>query len=407
MKVTSVCAILFGVIGLNDRASAQVPEGYEVVVLANDLGIHSRPEINDRSEVVWSSSFPPPVDRSDAWLYSDGVIRKISDDGGYDINPSINNNSVITWRRCESYFNSGCNLIKWEDGEMAIIATPYLVQQSPKINDANQIVWLHDFSGTADDVELFVTEQGETLQITDDELSNQWPRINSSGDIVWTQFDFSVPLFTTSFMLYSDGVTTQLADDRTHPGNGDINDAGQMTWGSNNGIELWDNGKITVIADGGGSPKINELQHISFARHNEAADRNEVWLHKNDTLYLLSDAQHSAVATAINDLDEVAWRAFVNDSGDTSILMLQEIATAGDFDGNGVIDLRDLRAMQVCFTGSDGAPPGGLLGACTRADFDADGDVDLDDFASFDGVFVGAGGTDEDRGEQHGGRKGG
>ncbi len=38
MKVTSVCATLFVVIGLNDRASAQVPEGYEVVVLANDLG---------------------------------------------------------------------------------------------------------------------------------------------------------------------------------------------------------------------------------------------------------------------------------------------------------------------------------------------------------------------------------
>ncbi len=46
MKVTSVCAILFVVIGLNDRVSAQVPDGYEVVVLANDLGIHSRPEIN-------------------------------------------------------------------------------------------------------------------------------------------------------------------------------------------------------------------------------------------------------------------------------------------------------------------------------------------------------------------------
>ncbi len=35
-------------------ASDQIPEGCEVVVLANDLGIHSRPEINNRSEVVWS-----------------------------------------------------------------------------------------------------------------------------------------------------------------------------------------------------------------------------------------------------------------------------------------------------------------------------------------------------------------
>ncbi len=363
MKVASVCAILFGVIGLNDGTSAQIPEGYEVVVLANDLGIHSRPEINNRSEVVWSSAFPPDV--ADVWLYSDGVIRKIRDDGGYDVHPSINNNSVVTWIRCESYFNSGCDLIIWEGGEMTTVETPHLVHQSPKINDANQIVWVHDFSGTFDDVEVFLTEQGETLQITDDDLSNQGPRGNSAGDIAWVQFDFSVGPWVSQIMLHHEGTTTQLTEGDVRRSPVDINDHVQVIWYEEGaGVVLWDAGILTVISSDGSNPCINNDGDVLFAKWNDQTQQRETWGRLDGVFFALPDFGYSNASGSINDQREVAWRGLDTVTGDTAILVMRRLASMGDFDGDSHVDMRDARAMQLCVAKSNAQPGGGLLGDC-------------------------------------------
>ncbi|MCH8966669.1 MAG: hypothetical protein IID43_03245, partial [Planctomycetes bacterium] len=82
-------------------AVAQVPEGYEVVVLANDLGVHQRPGINNRSEVVWSSSFCPTAN---IYLYSEGRIRQISDGTMNDHWPDLNNVGMLAWQRGDDCF---------------------------------------------------------------------------------------------------------------------------------------------------------------------------------------------------------------------------------------------------------------------------------------------------------------
>ena len=66
---------------------------------------------------------------------------------------------------------------------------------------------------------------------------------------------------------------------------------------------------------------------------------------------------------------------------------------AGDFDGDGNVDLDDFRAFEDCMAGPQippDPPVAGCADACLDAfDFDADGDVDLGDFDEFQGLFDG------------------
>jgi hypothetical protein len=59
--------------------------------------------------------------------------------------------------------------------------------------------------------------------------------------------------------------------------------------------------------------------------------------------------------------------------------------SAGDFDGDGDVDLVDFGEFQLCFTGGTGT----LADGCDCADFDGDNDADLVDFGSFQLAFTG------------------
>ncbi len=62
------------------------------------------------------------------------------------------------------------------------------------------------------------------------------------------------------------------------------------------------------------------------------------------------------------------------------------VASYGDFDLDGDLDLTDFSLFQVCFSGPNQPRPSGW---CAAADADTDGDVDLGDFATFQGCFNG------------------
>ena len=67
---------------------------------------------------------------------------------------------------------------------------------------------------------------------------------------------------------------------------------------------------------------------------------------------------------------------------------------AGDFDGDGDVDLDDFEDFTECMAGPETAPDptiSGCADACLDAfDFDGDQDVDLNDFAGFQEAFTGS-----------------
>ncbi len=388
--VKPVIAFLFAT-GLAE-VRAQIPEGFEVVQLANDLGIHSRPEINDRSEVVWSSSFPP--DASDVWLYRDGVIRKISVPESYDINPSNNNLSAVSWRRCESYFAQDCQLIVHEDDLATHVETPHSVDQMPVINDANQIIWVHDFSGTFDNVALFLTNatEGDTVQLTTSEFSNQVPRLNSDADFAWNRIDFSVSPWVSWVMVSIDGQQIEITDGTGQPQWVDLNDSAAVVFrqrvGNLDMVRMWEAGSITTISQGG-NPRINKHGDTSFGRWDDAAQIRYQTLSKDGVLYQLpSTLGWWSASNDINNIGEIAWREIDPVIGNTRIMLLQRIAYSGDFDGDCRISTEDVAVFFDCFTGPVG-PPGELDPACAAGDFDQDQDVDFADFGAFHQAFTG------------------
>jgi M6 family metalloprotease-like protein len=70
----------------------------------------------------------------------------------------------------------------------------------------------------------------------------------------------------------------------------------------------------------------------------------------------------------------------------SAIVVVTTEASAGDFDGDGDVDLIDFGNFQLCFTGTDGVLPP----ECEAADFDDDNDADLVDFGGFQLAFTGS-----------------
>lgn len=81
----------------------------------------------------------------------------------------------------------------------------------------------------------------------------------------------------------------------------------------------------------------------------------------------------------------------VTDAGDSALTDISNAAftvancDAGDFDGDGDLDLTDFGTFNACESG----PDGGTGYGCETGDFDGDGDVDFFDFAEFAVAFTG------------------
>lgn len=126
------------------QAQAQIPDGFEVVRLTG-FGLYSRPDINNRSEVIWSYSEPPSV--SDVYLFSGGIIRKLTDDTYYDIAPRINDNGNYAYLIAEDYFSVVD--VAWNiGGQLTIYDANNAPNAHPDINNSGQIVWEDKFTET-------------------------------------------------------------------------------------------------------------------------------------------------------------------------------------------------------------------------------------------------------------------
>ncbi len=366
------------------------PPGYEVVRLTapNDLAIHSRPDINDRSDVIWSASFPPDV--SNIRIFRDGRFYQVTDDEAYEVNPTLSNSGDFVFIR--SLFAGDAGDIVFLQGTQEIVLDANEGDCTPVVGNNSRVVFSDDFSGNFTHVELFFYDGRSTNQITSNGLSNAVVRINSDGVLVWVRYDFLTSPWTSTIMHRTpDGEITELTDESTQTQSPDINDCEQIVWcDSQPGVHLWDDGRVIQLTDQDErAPRINNSGELMYIRWDEQAELWRIIVRFGDAEYVLSSDIYTFGAGAINNRGEITWRGLHDTLGWTSLYMMRKISPKGDANGDCKIDFLDYAMMQHCFTGSSNGPTGGFLADCTHADFDEDGDVDMADLISFNTAFIG------------------
>lgn len=369
---------------LASAALAQVPDGYEVVVLSSQSGFYQRPEINNRSHVVWSRSTPPI---SNVYVYTGGDLRRLTTNDRNDHWPGMNNTGAFVWK--SALVNSPpYDLGMYQNGSISTMPGAWNVFSIPEINDDGTIVWSHDVTGDGLNVQIFRSVAGAVEQISNEPFTNQTPRINIQGDIVWVRYDFNVSPWRSTVMLYHDGETIELTDGSAQPQLADINDVGQVAWGEVDGashaVRLWTRGEAVTLTEGL-NPRMNNWGEVSFGRWNFDLDKWDTWLYRQGEFFRLPDFGFSSSGGDINDRGEVAWPGLVG-SSTRAILMLRRVAQVGDFDDDCRVGLLDFGCIQRCFTGTEPGAGEPMPAHCTRADMDGDWDVDLADFEIFQGA---------------------
>jgi hypothetical protein len=369
----------------------QIPEGFEMVRLTG-FGLYSRPDINNRGEVIWSYSIPPDV--SDLYLFKGGIIRKITNEDWYEHSPSINDDGDHAFAQTTDFFGTSDVVVR-KNGEVLLFKSANASQQ-PDINNAGQVVWQDRFSKEdASDIRVFLFNGNDVQQITNNGISNQAPRINNLEKIVWDATDTAAPGNPSTIMLYDDGALSALTDNKKLRTGPHINDFQQVVWnesdfdGQNDRVVLWENGVATEFIRGEvAGPSINNIGDITYVRWNEMQGWWELWLHKarDQAAFMIPNQgfSHTGGPVGMNECGELAWRSRLPGGGNPStVFLLRRVAPTGDFNHDCRIDAVDFSIIENCFTGNRNGPPDGLYGDCTRADFDEDGDVDETDLSQF------------------------
>ncbi len=375
-----------------------VPPGFEVVRVTNEPVRSTIPVINDLSEVVWATRIGDTI--SDIYRFSNGLVEKLTDDTTFDAWPTTNNASEIVWIRCPIPVAVPCDILATYS-EGPIHGDFPLLSGHAAINNAGDAVWGYPIPGEDGhkEIALFRRSEGTVEMVTNVGLNNQQPRMNDQRQFTWTRFNFDVSPWESTIMFWSDGQVTPVSSGTSQAQGPDLNDRGQVIWGEGLEILLWDGLKTTNVTENIGaasSPRINNAGDIHFGLWNTELGKWDAVLLRGETLYRLPDFGLSDGQGSLNDRGELAWRGGLDPGADSNVVLLRRVAPKGDMNHDCHVDRIDARMMQICHTGPDTGPPGGLLAQCTRADFDGDSDVDVSDFELFLDAQLGPGMTIDD-----------
>ncbi len=363
-----------------------VPEGFEVVRLTHDpTRLHSVPDINNQSEVVWTAFTLP--DFAKVYKFWNGAIWRLFPGESYDANPVINNLSQIVWLTGEDTFGPFDLVTTYTEGP---IEAGYEVFAGTDANDLGDVVWDHQRGDGTRDIFLYTHLDGTVRQLSKSGGNNQVPRINSAGQVVWTSFNFKVSPWVGEIMLYTDGEITQVNPQECPCQSADLNDAGHVVYrdGSVNGVVLWDGSTTRTIASKAFTPRINKVGEIAMALWDPELKIVVHSIYKEGIIYQLPNFDLTTARESLNDRGEMAMKSIDPDTGNSDLFLLRRGAPKGDFDHSCTVDMYDLWIFQRCVMAEPG-PEGTLLAECARADFDDDADVGLDDFAAFVEAFTG------------------
>lgn len=384
--------LLFTMIPSTRYAWGQVPEGFEVIDIVDDLSWRSTPQMNNCGEVVMS--FPPPGEEDiQVFLYDNGALIRFTDNEITDSWPDINDDGAVVWSSGigpPGPYGPTVEIMVSAKGDTRRVTDNSIDDWAPRINNRGHVAWYRFFrSGCRNgDSEIHFYDGEDVIQISETEgISHQGPIINDLDEIAWTAYNFCDDPWTSDVMLYSGGEITQLTTDQMEPQGVTINNSSQVAWGSPDGLELWEDGETTLITGWGRVPRLNNLGDIHFLRWHDSNETWQGWLYTNTgEFYQLTNDPFWNTDGDINDAGEVVWRwANFDAQNDQGYRLMRRIRT-GDGDLDGDVDLDDYAMFLDCMTG-----PGRVDGLCECRflDIDHDGDVDFSDFARFQQSLTG------------------
>jgi hypothetical protein len=328
------------------HAQVQIPPKYEIVQITETAYLEGSPRINNRGQVVFTTTFDvSDLATQEIFLYDDGELIRLTDDAVRDVSADINDDGTIVWCRGigppdDVTGKPTTEIMLRRDGETVRLTDNDQYDFAPAINSLGQVVWKQYVGqgpcGRTMDIFFY---DGETVhRLTTDgeteDLANQGADLNDHGEIVWTRYDFCVNPWQSDIMLYRDDAITQISsDDVFAPQHPSINNAGQVAWTfdhndgtGHNGIELWENGVITLFTDWGSSPCLNDHGDMLLDRWHPDVELWQVWLYRNGSFCQLSDDPFWNANGDMNDIAEAAW-------------------------GSGDYPWRDIRSLRLALSG--------------------------------------------------------
>jgi len=381
-------AVLCGsfVVILGDLASAQVPQGFEIVEIAPSPYYRGSPAINNCGEIVYSQN-GSLLGSGDVLLYDNGKVSLIADEPGHDTGPDINNNGSIVWTRDDDGQNG--DIVLYEAGQLLLVARGTVA----RLNSSEHVAWNRITAETcAYESAVHLWDGPGVWPVSDNPLSNQGQRLSDLDVVTWTKYEFCASPWTSEIMLYTNTITQKLPSISANPQIPTLNNLGQVAWGSQNGIELWENGVALLLTSWGRNPDLNNLGEIYFLRWHQISSVCcwQPWLYRPDNggeFLRLVDDQLWNTDGENNDWGEIVWRWLYSPYSDEGGLRYMRRIRTGEADFDGDIDLDDAAVLHDCLTG-----PGDFdrLCDCRFLDLDHDRDVDLADFARFQRAYTGS-----------------
>ncbi len=368
---------------------AAPPEGFEFVNLMSGNKPFSLPRMNDCGQVVVARGYL--FEETEVFLYDNGVLTQMTDNRVSDDAPDINDEGTMTWMVGYDGFHAG-EIVIFRNGERSVLAAG----KFPSINNLGHIVWRRSMGEGCRglDMDVYFYDGESVRQITHGGLSNQTVTVNDLDQIAWISRNRCVEPVESAVVLYSDGRMTELPSKQDRPSVPSINNAAQVAWGGNDGLELWENGATRFITDWGRNPKLNNHGDIFFLRWYDEDRTWQGWLYTNTGEFLqLTDDPFSNTDGDMNDWGEIVWR-WRTSNGPRGVRMMRRIRS-GDSEFDGDIDLIDYAQFAACMTGPEWAKrkdpgPHDSLCDCRFLDINHDGSVDLKDFAIFQRNFTGS-----------------
>lgn len=374
-------------------AQAEIPDGFEIVQIAQAEYFVGFPSINNCGEIAFDIKMSAdPLDR-DVFFYDNRELVRITDNKRRDNAVKINDVGTMTWERSGRTGPDQYIIVKGRNQPESVLDEHHRGLSGIAINNRGHIVWNRfRFRECPLETELMLWDGEQIRHITPrDNRNDQSPDMNELGWITWGSSDECANPWTGEIHLYRDGGIEVLWNDTRQPQVPAINNLGQVVWKRTPGLMIWQGGTSTLLSSdaGDGKPALNNLGDIYFWRWHDDIGRAQPWLYLvsngEPRFYRLADDQTRSHGVGdINDWGEVGWAASLH--GLNGALFLMRRLRNGDSEFDGDIDLDDYRRFADCMSGP--LPPDRLCN-CRFLDLDSDGDVDLHDVASFQRNFEG------------------